>query len=340
MIVNPTEFQIVTPDHDSVLPSPELSIVIPLFNEAPMLNELFARLETAVASLSKQTEVILIDDGSNDSTWLDITHYAPQRFSTRCIALSRNFGKEAALTAGLHAVRGQVVVILDADCQDPPELIPEMLKHWAQGADVVNMKRRSRDGETWIKRKTAVLYYHLLGMLSEVPIPANVGDFRLLDRRVVDEINRLGERNRYMKGLLAWPGFNQITLEYDRQPRVAGTSKWNYWQLYCLAISGITAFSNKPLRVASWVGTTVALCAFAYGFWVLLRTLVFGDPVSGYPTMMLVILFLGGIQLMTIGILGEYIGRIFTEVKNRPNYIVRESLNRVGVSVPRQIKAI
>jgi polyisoprenyl-phosphate glycosyltransferase len=311
-----------------------------MFNEAPMLSELFARLETIVASLSKRTEVILIDDGSNDSTWLDITRYAPVRFSCRCITLSRNFGKEAALTAGLHAVSGQAVVILDADCQDPPELVPEMLKHWAQGADVVNMKRRSRDGETWVKRKTSELYYKLLGMLSEVPVPANVGDFRLLDRRVVNEINRLGENNRYMKGLLAWPGFNQVTLEYDRQPRVAGTSKWNYWQLYCLAISGITAFSNKPLRVASWVGTTVALSAFTYGFWVLLRTVAYGDPVSGYPTMMLVILFLGGIQLMTIGILGEYIGRIFTEVKNRPNYIVRESRNRVGASLPRQIKSV
>lgn len=340
MNINPTEHHSITSNQDSGLPSPELSIVIPLFNEAPMLSELFARLETTVASLSKPTEVILIDDGSSDSTWLDITRYAPVKFSSRCITFSRNFGKEAALTAGLHAVSGQAVVILDADCQDPPELIPEMLEHWAQGADVVNMKRRNRDGETWVKRKTSELYYNLLGMLSEVPIPLNVGDFRLLDRRVVDEINRLGERNRYMKGLLAWPGFNQVTLEYDRQPRVAGTSKWNYWQLYCLAISGITAFSNKPLRVASWIGTTVALSAFAYGFWVLLRTLAFGDPVSGYPTMMLVILFLGGIQLMAIGILGEYIGRIFTEVKNRPNYIVRESLNRVGASQHSQIKSV
>ena len=340
MNINPTEIRSLHTDQDTEPPSPELSIVIPLFNEAPMLSELFSRLETVVASLSKRTEIILIDDGSNDSTWLDITHYVPRRFACRCIALSRNFGKEAALTAGLHAVRGKAVVILDADCQDPPELIPEMLQQWAQGADVVNMKRRSRDGETWVKRKTSVLYYRLLGMLSEVPIPANVGDFRLLDRRVVDEINRLGERNRYMKGLLAWPGFNQVTLEYDRQPRAAGTSKWNYWQLYCLAISGITAFSNKPLRVASWVGTTVALSAFAYALWVLLRTLLFGDPVSGYPTMMLVILFLGGIQLMTIGILGEYIGRIFTEVKNRPNYIVRESKKRVSASDPHQIKAI
>jgi glycosyltransferase involved in cell wall biosynthesis len=340
MNVNPTEIRFLDAAQGTGLPSPELSIVIPLFNETLMLGELFARLETTVASLSRQTEVILVDDGSSDSTWLDITHYAPKSFATQCIALSRNFGKEAALTAGLHAVSGQAVVILDADCQDPPELIPEMLQHWAQGAGVVNMKRRSRDGESWVKRKTSSLYYRLLGMLSEVPIPANVGDFRLLDRRVVDEINRLGERNRYMKGILAWPGFKQVTLEYDRQPRAFGTSKWNYWQLYGLAVSGITAFSNKPLRIASWMGTMVALSAFAYGFWILLRTLLYGDPVSGYPTMMLVILFLGGIQLMTIGILGEYIGRIFTEVKNRPNYIVRESRNRDASPVPSQIRVI
>jgi len=340
MIINPADILVQETDQDAELSSPELSIVIPLFNEAPMLSELFARLETTVASLSKQTEVILVDDGSNDSTWLDITHYAPQSFRTHCITLSRNFGKEAALTAGLHAISGQVVVILDADCQDPPELIPEMLQHWQQGARVVNMKRRSRDGESWVKRKTSSLYYRLLGMLSEVPIPANVGDFRLLDRRVADEINRLGERNRYMKGILAWPGFNQVTLEYDRQSRVSGTSKWNYWQLYGLAVSGITAFSNKPLRIASWMGTMVAFSAFAYGLWILLRTLLYGDPVSGFPTMMLVILFLGGIQLMTIGILGEYIGRIFTEVKNRPNYIVRESRSRDGSSAPSQIRSL
>ncbi|HUV21982.1 MAG TPA: glycosyltransferase family 2 protein [Gammaproteobacteria bacterium] len=340
MNLNPADIRFQDADQDTELPTPELSIVIPLFNETPMLSELFARLETTISSLSKRTEVILVDDGSSDSTWLDITHYAPQSFSTRCFALSRNFGKEAALTAGLHAASGQAVVILDADCQDPPELIPEMLQHWAQGAGVVNMKRRSRDGESWLKRKTSSIYYRLLGMLSEVPIPANVGDFRLLDRRVVDEINRLGERNRYMKGLLAWPGFNQVTLEYDRQPRVSGNSKWNYWQLSGLAISGITAFSNKPLRIASWMGLMVALSAFAYGLWILLRTLLYGDPVSGYPTMMLVILFLGGIQLMTIGILGEYIGRVFTEVKNRPNYIIRDSYDRDGSSVTSQIRAI
>ena len=178
--------------------------------------------------------------------------------------------------------------------------------------------------ETWFKRKSAAIYYRLLDLLAEVPIPRDVGDFRLLSRRVVDEVNRLGERNRYMKGLLAWPGFSQVTLEYEREPRNAGTTKWNYGQLFCLSVSGITSFSNRPLRLASWLGALVALSAFVYGIWVFLRTLIFGDPVSGYPSMILIILFLGGVQLITIGVLGEYVGRIFTEVKNRPSYIVRD----------------
>ena len=340
MNIKPKEFHILTRDDDTQISSPELSVIIPLFNEAPMLSKLFARLEETLASMPNPSEVILVDDGSSDSTWLEITGYVPRNFHIRCIAFSRNFGKEAALTSGLNEVCGQAIVILDADCQDPPELIPEMLQQWKRGAEVVNMQRRSRDGESWVKRKTSSLYYRLLSMLSEVTIPANVGDFRLLDRRVVDEINRLGERNRYMKGILAWPGFHQVTLEYDRQPRSAGTSKWNYWQLFGLAVSGITAFSNKPLRVASWMGTMVAFSAFAYGFWVLLRTLLYGDPVSGYPTLILVILFLGGIQLMTIGILGEYIGRIFTEVKNRPNYIVRQTHSREALSSALQIRSL
>lgn len=307
-------------DHDI-----ELSIVIPMHNEAQVLDELFARLESTVAALQRDTEVILVDDGSTDSTWLEITHYRPVHFRIHAIALSRNFGKEAALTAGLQASTGSAVVILDADCQDPPELLPEMLEAWDQGADMVNMKRISRDGESWFKRTSAALYYRILGVLAEIPIPEDVGDFRLMSRTVVDEVNRLGERNRYMKGILAWPGFNQVTLEYQRERRSAGSSKWNYSQLFRLSVSGITSFSNRPLRLASWLGAMVAFSAFAYGMWVLARTLIFGDPVAGYPSLMLAILLLGGVQLMTIGVLGEYVGRIFTEVKNRPTYIVREN---------------
>jgi glycosyltransferase involved in cell wall biosynthesis len=303
----------------------DLSIVIPMFNEAAVLQELFSRLEKVVASLGRSTELVLIDDGSTDSTWLDINAYQPVNFVLRCIALSRNFGKEAALTCGLKAAEGRVIAILDADCQDPPELLPQMLAAWDKGTDVVNMKRRSRQGESWFKRKSSVIYYRLLSSLAEITIPEHVGDFRLLSRRVVDEVNRLGENNRYMKGILAWPGFDQVTIEYDRERRSTGNSKWNYWQLFHLSVSGITSFSIKPLRIASWLGTMVALSAFLYGIWVLVRTLMYGDPVSGYPSLMLVILFLGGIQLTTIGVLGEYVGRIYAEVKNRPNYIVRDT---------------
>ena len=303
----------------------DLSVVIPMFNESGILDTLFRRLENVLGSIELSSEVILIDDGSTDNTWLDISHYQPQNFALHCIALSRNFGKEAALTAGLQAVDSSVVIILDADCQDPPELIPQMLEAWKDGADVVNMKRRVRHGETWFKRRTAGLYYRILGALSDTPIPKNVGDFRLLSRRVIDEVNRLKERNRYMKGILSWPGFNQITIEYDREARAAGDSKWNYWQLFFLAISGITAFSNKPLRLASLMGLLIAMSAFVYGLWVVIKTLVFGDTVPVYPSMMVVMLFIGGIELITIGILGEYVGRIFTEVKGRPNYIIRNS---------------
>ncbi len=318
----------------------DLSIVIPVYNEAKALDNLFARLEATVAGLGLKTELILVDDGSHDSTWFQITNYAATHFSLRGIALSRNFGKEAALTAGLHAVSGEAVVILVADCQDPPELLPRMIRAWEQGAEVVNMKRRSRAGESWFKRKSAALYYRLLGALAEVPIPKDVGDFRLMSRRVVDEVNRLGERNRYMKGLLAWPGFSQVTLEYERECRNAGTSKWNYRQLFCLSIAGITSFSNRPLRLASWLGGMVAMTAFVYGLWVFTRTLIFGDPVSGYPSMMLVILFLGGVQLITIGVLGEYVGRIFTEVKNRPTFVVREDYSVEASVVPARLRTI
>lgn len=312
-------------------PTQKLNIVIPVFNETDVLTTLFSRLEKVVSDLDLKTEVILVDDGSDDSTWLDICDYSAKSFDLLCINLSRNFGKEAALTAGLKTVTGQVVVILDADCQDPPELIPQMLDAWQAGAEVVNMMRRSRTGESWLKRKTAALYYRILGKLSDTPIPENVGDFRLLSRCVVDEVNRLGERNRYMKGILSWPGFRQETINYDREARVAGNTKWNYWGLAYLAVSGITAFSNKPLRLANWLGVTIALSSLIYAVIVFIRTLMFGDPVSGYPSLMIVIAFIGGVQLITIGILGEYIGRIFTEVKNRPNYIIRESLSKDAV---------
>lgn len=318
----------------------DVSIVVPVFNEAPALVTLFARLEQSLGTIERNFEVILIDDGSTDASWLEITSHTPVSFRTHCIALSRNFGKEAALTCGLRAASGDAVIILDADCQDPPELIPQMLDAWTRGADVVNMQRRSRDGESQLKILSSAAFYRLLNWLSDTPLPRDVGDFRLLSRRVVDEINRLDERNRYMKGILAWPGFNQLTLEYDREARSAGTSKWNYWQLFGLSLAGITGFSNKPLRLASWLGLSISLVAFLYAVFVFFRTLIFGDPVSGYPSMMIIILFMGGIQLVTIGILGEYVGRIFTEVKGRPNYIIRETRSVTASALSRPSQSI
>jgi len=317
-----------------------LSLVIPLFNEAEVLSSLFQRLENVTQSLNLISEIIMVDDGSTDTTWLDICNYSPKNFDLHCITLSRNFGKEAALTSGLQAISGQAVIILDADCQDPPELIPQMVDAWQKGVDVVNMKRRFRQGETWFKRKSATLYYTMLGKLSEISIPENVGDFRLLSRRVVDEVNRLRERNRYMKGILSWPGFDQTTLEYDRVPRIAGESKWNYCELLFLAMSGITAFSNKPLRLASWIGAMVALTSIIFGCWILIKTIIFGDSVSGYPSMMVVISFIGGIELITIGILGEYVGRIFTEVKGRPSFIIRDSQIKTSNASVRYLQSV
>lgn len=329
-----SSISVVPAGDDTLSARTEVSIVIPVFNEAPTLDELFHRLESTLAAIPRTAEVILIDDGSTDNTWLYINGLDPRNFDLRCIALSRNFGKEAALTCGLQTASGDAVIILDADCQDPPELIPAMLQAWDRGADVVNMRRRARHGDSWFKRTTAAVYYRLLDRLSDVPIPRNVGDFRLLNRQVLDEVNRLGERNRYMKGILAWPGFAQVTLDYDREARKAGHSGWSLWQLLYLSISGITAFSNKPLKIASWLGISMSLLAFTYATLVFVRTLIYGDPVSGYPSLMIMILFIGGIQLISIGILGEYIGRIFTEVKGRPNYLVRETRTRERTTRP------
>ncbi|HEY4714800.1 MAG TPA: glycosyltransferase, partial [Aquirhabdus sp.] len=222
----------------------------------------------------------------------------------------------------LRLTRGDAVIVIDADLQDQPELIPLMMDTWSQGADMVNMRRRHRDGETKFKKASASAFYRVINRLSEVPIPEDVGDFRLLSRRVVDALNQLPERNRFMKGLFAWVGFHQVTLDYDRAGRAAGVSKWPYWRLWNLALEGITAFSTAPLKVASYVGFLSALFAFFYGFYFLVKTCLMGDVVHGFPSLIITILFLGGLQLMGIGVLGEYVGRLFMESKNRPLYLL------------------
>jgi glycosyltransferase involved in cell wall biosynthesis len=226
------------------------------------------------------------------------------------------------MSAGLRLARGEAVVLIDADLQDPPELIPQMLQAWRDGADVVNMRRRTREGETWLKRTTAHAFYRVINRMSDVPIPQDVGDFRLLSRRAVQALNLLPEHNRFMKGLFAWVGFRQATIEYDRQPRSAGYTKWHYRKLWNFALEGITGFSVVPLKLATWAGLLSALAAFGYALVFVFKTLVFGEPVAGFPTLIVTILLLGGLQLMSIGILGEYLGRLFIETKQRPLFLL------------------
>ncbi|MGY3569367.1 glycosyltransferase family 2 protein [Vibrio paucivorans] len=300
-----------------------LSVIVPYFNEQEVLTEFHTRLTSVLDSLEESCEIVYVDDGSCDGSKALIEHFPSTSSDVVSISLSRNFGKEAAMSAGLEHCRGLAVILLDADLQDPPELIPQMLVEWCKGVDVVNMQRSKREGESWFKRFSAASFYRVLNTLVKTEIPENVGDFRLLSREVVDHINSLPERNRYMKGIFAWPGFKQTTLQFERDPRYCGETKWNYFKLMGLAVDGITSFSIRPLRLATIFGGLIALVAFLYGAVIVSKTVLFGDPVSGYPSMMVVQLALGGIQLLSIGVLGEYIGRIFIETKQRPLYLVQ-----------------
>jgi len=271
-------------------------------------------------------EILFIDDGSRDATLAAIMaeHRADPR--VRCISLSRNFGKEAALSAGLDHATGQVVIPLDVDLQDPPEVIGIMLARWREGYDVVYGVRRNRSSDSLPKRLTADLYYRAHNYLSADKIPEHAGDFRLLDRKVVDVIRLMPERNRFMKGLFAWAGFRQAAVEYDRVQRDVGTTKFNYWKLWTLALDGITSGSTLPLRVWSYLGGVVAVGALIYAIYVVIRTFIHGGDVPGYPSLMVATLFLGGVQLLSLGVLGEYVGRILVETKHRPIYVVRETV--------------
>lgn len=299
-----------------------LTVLVPLYNEAAVLPIFHERLTTALQHVDEDFEILYIDDGSQDGTRELLANLHQREPSVSIVRLSRNFGKEQAMAAGLRFADGDAVVVIDADLQDPPELISDMIEAWRAGHDVVNMRRRRRDGESWLRRATAHLFYRFLNRLSATPIPRNVGDFRLLDRRVVDALNQLPERNRFTKGLFAWVGFDQVELDYDRDPRAAGRSKWSYWRLLNFAIEGITGFSTAPLRLATYVGGIAATTAFLAGVYFLGKTLLVGDPVQGFPTLIVTILLLGGCQLMAIGVLGEYLGRLFTESKQRPLYFI------------------
>ena len=303
-----------------------LVVLVPVFNEAQVLDSFHQRLAAVLDRLALPARVLYVDDGSADDSWALIGRLREADARVDGLRLSRNFGKELALTAGLDAVDADAVLVIDADLQDPPELIPEFVARWQQGFDVVYGRRLERAGESWLKRVTAAAFYRVMRRLSHTAIPADTGDFRLLSRRALEALRGLRERQRFMKGLFAWVGFRQCALDYRREPRVAGRSKFNYWRLWNLALEGITSFSTAPLRVATYLGLFTAVGAFAGGIWVVLKTLLWGDPVAGYPSLMVVILMLGGVQLVALGILGEYLGRLYMESKARPLYLISESL--------------
>lgn len=305
---------------------PTLSVVVPLFNEEDVLFAFHRRLVRALAHLATPCEVVYVDDGSKDSTPQLLSQLRAADPVVSSVRLSRNFGKEAAMSAGLRLAQGDAVVILDADLQDPPELIAEMVAAWHAGADVVNMRRRNRAGETWLKKASAQGFYFVINRLSDVPIPQQIGDFRLFSRRAVGALNQLPERTRFMKGLFAWIGYRQVTLDYDRQPRAHGRTKWRYRKLWGFALLGITSFSIVPLKMATYAGLLSAVGAFGYAFHFLIQALWIGEQVRGFPTLIVTILLLGGLQLMATGILGEYVGRMFMESKRRPLYLVEEYL--------------
>ena len=300
---------------------PTLAVVVPAYNEAAVLAQFHARLMPVLETLAADACVLYVDDGSRDATWTVIEGLLGTDARVAGLKLARNFGKEAALTAGLDQTDADLVVVIDADLQDPPELIPDFLEKWREGYDVVYGQRLARDGETWFKRATAAAFYRLMGRLSTTPIPPDTGDFRLLSRRAVDALGGLRERQRFMKGIFAWIGFPQVALPYRRDPRHAGTSKFNYWKLWNFALEGITSFSTAPLRLATYVGLATAVAAFGFGAWIVMKTLFWGDAVAGYPSLMTVVLFLGGVQLMALGIIGEYLGRLYVESKARPLYL-------------------
>lgn len=301
-----------------------VSILVPMYNEAAVFESLFLKLDAVLANLDIHYEIVCVDDGSSDGTRELLLAKAESTPAVKAVFFSRNFGKEAALTAGLDFVTGDAVIPIDADLQDPPELIAQMIEKWREGYDVVYAKRVSRDADTLVKRSSAGMFYKFFNYLSEMPIPENVGDFRLMSRRVVEAIKKLPEKDRFMKGLFCWPGFKNTTVEFERQEREQGDTKFNYWKLWNFALNGITSFSSLPIRMGVYLGLIVSAFAFVYGFMVMFKTLVTGVDVPGYASLLVVVLFLGGIQLFFMGLLGEYIGRIYKEVKARPIYIVEE----------------
>ncbi|MDE1942386.1 MAG: glycosyltransferase family 2 protein [Betaproteobacteria bacterium] len=304
--------------------APTLSLVIPMHNEAPNVASCYERIRTILDPLGESWELLCVNDGSRDDTLTRLLALHKRDPRVIVIDLSRNFGKEAALTAGLDQAQGEAVIPMDADLQDPPELIPDLLARWREGFDVVLAVRSSRSSDSLFKRGTARFFYRFINRMSEVPIPEDAGDFRLMSRNVVEALKLLPERRRFMKGLFAWVGFKTAEVHYERPPRMAGETKFNAWRLWNFALEGITSFSHLPLKVASYFGLAVSFFAFLYAIKIVIDTLVYGNPVKGYPSLMVAILFFSGVQLVAIGVIGEYLGRLYEESKQRPVYLIRK----------------
>jgi glycosyltransferase involved in cell wall biosynthesis len=314
----------------------KISILIPAYNEQEVLEHLYQRLGKLANDNKKyEFEFLFINDGSRDKTLEIIEDYAKIDSRVSFVNLSRNFGKEIAMIAGFDHVTGDATVIIDADLQDPPELIPTMIKYWEDGFDDVYAKRNSREGETWFKKSSSKWFYKILQKTTNIPIQIDTGDFRLLDRRCIEALQQMRESQRYTKGMFSWIGFNKKEITYDRDPRIAGSSKWNYVKLFNFAIDGITSFTTAPLRISSFIGFIISIVSFVYIMVIVINTTVSGANVAGYPSMMAVVLFLGGVQLLSLGVIGEYVGRIFNETKGRPLYFVEEYHNGKNIKKTR-----
>jgi len=304
--------------------APLLSLVAPFYNEGDALHLFFARVVPILESIDAiQFEIVCVNDGSSDDTLAKLVAVSQVDPRVRVVDLTRNFGKEAALTAGLDEARGDAVVPIDADLQDPPELIPTLVAHWRKGAEVVLAQRANRACDSLLKRVTATAYYRIHNRLSDLKLPENVGDFRLMDRTVVEALKQLPERHRFMKGLFAWVGFSTVIVQYEREKRSAGNSKFSGWRLWNFALEGITSFSTLPLRSWTYLGVLVAALAFCYGAFIIVRTMIFGVVVPGYASELSLMLFFGGLQMIGLGVIGEYVGRIYDEAKGRPIYLVK-----------------